>query len=301
MDDKKYNGLKEKIDEKEKLLIETISEQVADNINDNLSESIESIAEIISSADEKAHSLNEAIGILSQNVKVLNEFDFTEQFTKVKNSQELLVESSQEAKAVLVESKEANSKFVNDISNAHDSWITLKNDFIQSVNETKDCQTEITSKIEELNNVIASITSLDSQLTETVKEVEKQQLDIITNISQQTASSVGNIINEKIDRSSKNLSSTVEEASSTLKELTVRLEELANSIQTNLNMIIEKSLELSNSDIKSELDAINEDNKNILKDINEIKNTPKLSPVTIITAVMTAILIIMNIALFIIK
>ena len=301
MDDKKYNGLKEKIDEKEKLLIETISEQVADSINNNLSESIESIAETISSADEKAHGLNEAIGILSQNVKVLNEFDFTEQFTKVKNSQELLVESSQEAKAVLVESKEANSKFVNDISNAHDSWITLKNDFIQSVNETKDCQTEITSKIEELNNVIASITSLDSQLTETVKGVEKQQLDIITNISQQTASSVGNIINEKIDRSSKKLSSTVEGASSTLKELTVRLEELANSIQTNLNMIIEKSLELSNSDIKTELDAINEDNKNILKDINEIKNTPKLSPVTIITAVMTAILIIMNIALFIIK
>lgn len=301
MDDKKYNGLKEKIDEKEKLLIETISEQVADSINNNLSESIESIAETISSADEKAHGLNEAIGILSQNVKVLNEFDFTEQFTKVKNSQELLVESSQEAKAVLVESKEANSKFVNDISNAHDSWITLKNDFIQSVNETKDCQTEITSKIEELNNVIASITSLDSQLTETVKDVEKQQLDIITNISQQTASSVGNIINEKIDRSSKKLSSTVEGASSTLKELTVRLEELANSIQTNLNMIIEKSLELSNSDIKTELDAINEDNKNILKDINEIKNTPKLSPVTIITAVMTAILIIMNIALFIIK
>lgn len=301
MDDKKYNGLKEKIDEKEKLLIETISEQVADNINGRLSESIESISETISSADEKAQGLNEAIDILSQNVKVLNEFDFTEQFTKVKNSQELLVESSQEAKAVLVESKEANSKFVNDISNAHDSWITLKNDFIQSVNETKDSQTEITSKIKELNNVIASITSLDSQLTETVKEVEKQQLDIISTISHQTASSVESIINEKIDISSKKLSSTVEEASGTLKEITVRLEELTNSIQTNLNMIIEKSRELSNSDIKSELDAINEDNKNILKDINEIKNTPKLSLVTIITAVMTAILIIMNIALFIIK
>lgn len=294
IDKKKYDGLKTQLDEKERALIENISDKVADGINDNISGPIDDISDTLSSANEKAQDLSKSIETLSQNVQTLSSFDFTEQFTNTKNSQETLEKASQEAKSIFEKSKDANNKLIEELSNALNEWKLICDNLtgiVENIDKKNKSLENTTSNIE---NSFNSLSSINEKLMETMKKVESEQSSIVKTISEQASTSVENIVNTKLESSSKQLLMTVESSDKQLKQLIEQLSVLSSNAEKNINIIAE-------SEVNAKLDAIEENNKNMLVEVEEIKNKCKSTPLSIITAVMGCIIIILNVILFFIK
>lgn len=297
----KYNGLKERLNEKENILIDNISTQVADNINESISYSIDTISENLSAAEGKAQSLNESIGTLEQNVQTLSSFDFTEQFTKVKDSQEALDQASKEAKSIFDKSKSVNDKLIEELSEALKEWQLISGN-LSAVTENIDAENKtLANTISDIVSSFNSLSSINSKLTDTMNEVEKRQSDIIDSISQQTSSSVENIVNVKLDRSSHQLLTVVESSSEQLKLLIEQLNALSNNVETNLNAIIEKTNAFSESELQSKLLNLDNNDKELLMKVEDIESKCKPTPLSIATAVMAGIIIIINVVSLLIK
>lgn len=294
IDEKKYGGLKTQLDEKEKMLIENISDKVADGINDNISGPIDDISDTLSNANEKAQDLSKSIQTLSQNVQILSSFDFTEQFTNTKNSQEALEKASQEAKSIFEKSKDANNKLIEGLSNALNEWKLICDNLtgiVENIDKKNKSLENTTSNIE---NSFNSFSSINEKLMETMKKVESEQSSIVETISEQTSTAVENIVNAKLDISSNQLLTIIESSDKQLKQIIDQLSVLSSNAEKNINII-------ATSEVKTKLNTIEENNKNMLAKVEGIKNKCKPTPLSIITALMSGVIIILNVILLLNK
>lgn len=295
-----YDGLKSKIDEKEKELIEKISERVAGEIGDSLSDSVDSITDTLSNADTTAQGINESLEKLSENVQVLKEYDFSDQFLKLKNSQEALDKSTDNAKKTMDQSQKANEQLINDISTALNTWQELVKELADVSKSTSSENRKIKKTLSELNECMSTLSEIDGKLIDTVKAVEEKEATIVEQISEQASTSVSGVVEKKIDTYSEKISEALDSGAEKIEGVIERSTTAANMIERSVEKIISKTQEYEESDLKSEITRLSENDQKILNEIESVKNK-KISPVTIATAAMSGILIILNIILLFIK
>ncbi len=194
----KYEELKIEIEKKEKNLIESISNRISDNIESEISDSLKGVSQKLNAADEKAKELDDLVESLSQNVQSLKEIDFSEQLIIIKETQERLEKSSIEAKESFDAEKEINNKLIADITKSINEWKTIGNQLTNAVEEINRQNKVFMEGISSVERSVTELAEINGQLDSTLGKIQEEQLNIVDAVSEKTASTVSNIIAEKM-------------------------------------------------------------------------------------------------------
>lgn len=269
------DGLKEKINEKEKILIENIAGQVSEQIGDNLTNSIESISGSLSEADKNSQIISDVLGKVSENVQVLSSYDFSEQFERIKTSNDALELAAKSSKEVFDISREHSEKLLDDIGSTLISWKNVRESLSETISNIRTENSDIALTLSEIKTSMTELSGIESSITDTMKKIEELQESVAESISSEASKKIESLIEIKVNDSIEKLSEAVD-----------RTDEKTRSMMSGL---------------EKEISILQDSNKDLKAEIEDSKRKTNLSPIMIATAVMAGASVILNLILLFTK
>lgn len=174
---KDITDFQNKVDEKEKMLIHEISENVAAGIQDELGESLDDLLESVRNADSSISQIGNIAQKLSSSMEAIQGYDFSEKISELQTAQDMLNSALNNTKTVLDEGKSAGEQFINNSANALMEWTGLKAQFTETVKQAMDQNRTISGNLSELGLKIEELDSLQKRLNETLRLLDEKFSD----------------------------------------------------------------------------------------------------------------------------
>lgn len=173
-DSKDTTNFRKKVDEKERILIHEISENVANGIQDELGESLNNLVESINNADTSISQIGEFAQKLSISMEAIQKYDFTEKIVELQTVQDKFNSTLNDAKIVLDQSRSVEEQFINDFANVLKEWIELKTRFTETIEQVIDGNRVVSRNLSAFNIKIEELDILQKRMNETLQLLDEK-------------------------------------------------------------------------------------------------------------------------------